>query len=296
MLKGLLPFFWLFKSEIKVAVYVWATFVAMIAGLKAIPSIFLIMESLTAMFLIAHTVYVYNDIFDVELDRLSAKAGESHYISRPLINGKASKLHAEILILIQTVIGLGIGFFINLQVFALLALYLALGILYSTPPIKLKGRFIFKQLTIASGVGINSLVGGAAVGIISNAVVYIAALFFVLTLFGAPIIDIRDIYADEKLGRKTLPIVIGSKATAVVAMISTVAILIFSILTYSWIGFNFAFAILISASFLILLFSIFNIYKHLNNPNYIEGIVKYAIRPIFLLLQISVLVGIISFK
>ena len=86
------------KSQLRIGLYVWATLIGMIAGIRALPSVLLMIKSITAMFTIALAVYIYNDLFDIKLDKISADAGYSHYINRPLVTGKASKLNAKIFI------------------------------------------------------------------------------------------------------------------------------------------------------------------------------------------------------
>ncbi|MFH0748618.1 MAG: UbiA family prenyltransferase [Candidatus Bathyarchaeota archaeon] len=288
------PYYWLLRSELRVGFYSWFMFVGMIAGLKTLPALVLILKSLLAMFSMALSVYVYNDVSDIEADKISAEVGEIHYIHRPLVTGKATVLNAKIFILVLACIGLGIALSINLQFFALLSLYGVLGISYSTPPFNLKNRFLLKQLVIASGQAVSCLAGGAAVGIISAPVVYTTALFFTLTFCATPLLDIRDIYADKKVGRRTFPIVIGPKSTIKFTTITTLAIILISLVSYSWSGFNSAFAILFSASFFLYFYSVFYIYKNLNNPNLIEKAVRQMIRPFAIIIQISVIIGVIQ--
>lgn len=195
--------------------------------------------------------------------------------------------------MIKTFVGLGVSLFINLQFFLLLNLYLVLGVLYSTPPIHLKERLIFKQLTISIGQAIATLAGGSAVGLISHPVMYAAALFFTLTFGVVPVTDIRDIFGDRQMRRKTFPIAVGPKATIEFAITIVIATLFVGLASYSWIGFNFAFAVLMAASLFMLLLSIFNIYKNLNDSNFIETVITRKLRPVFILLQISILIGLI---
>lgn len=67
----------------------------MMAALKTFPPIILMIASSVAMLMIALSVYIYNDLTDIELDKIGAAVGDSHYINRPLVTGKASKLDAK---------------------------------------------------------------------------------------------------------------------------------------------------------------------------------------------------------
>lgn len=88
----------------------------------------------------ALSVYVLNDVFDIELDSISAEAGNPRHMNRPLVTGKASKSEAKIFVVVQALIGLGVSLLVNLMFFSLLTLYLALGVLYSMPPSHLGKR------------------------------------------------------------------------------------------------------------------------------------------------------------
>lgn len=266
----------------------------MIAAIKAFPPATILIKSVISMFALALSVYIYNDLSDIDLDKISAKAGQSHYVNRPLVSGKASTLDAKIFVLAMASISLGIGLSVNLTFFLLLTVFSVLGILYSTRPANLKNRFILKQLVISFGQAIATLAGGAAVGAMPSQVIYASALFFALGFCASPLVDIRDMCFDEKMGRKTFPVVIGSKATAKFTGISIVVILVASVISYSWVGFNFAFVLLFSASLLVLLLSTIRIYNNLDDPNFIEGIAKRTLRPLFLILQISFLIGLLS--
>ena len=288
------PHLGLVRSHLNTLFYAWPTFIGMMAAAKAFPPVLLVIRASVAMLAIALAVYVYNDISDVELDRISAAGGNPRHENRPLVTGRASMSDAKVLVVVLTVIGLGLGFLVNVQFVFLLSLFLMLGIVYSTPPVHLKERFLLKQLTIASGQAIASLAGGAAVGMISKPVVYAAVLFFTLTFGVVPINDLSDIRADRQVGRKTMPIVIGPKTTIKIAMAVVTSALLVSVLSYGWLGFNFAFPVLVGISSLLLLFSLMKISRNWNDPAYIEMIKKRVLWPVSIILQLSILVGLIS--
>ena len=73
-------------------------------------------------------MYVLNDLFDADLDRINEK------IHRPLPSGKVTKGHAIVFVVLMNVIGLAIPIFSNTLLGIILASTIALiGILYSLP-------------------------------------------------------------------------------------------------------------------------------------------------------------------
>jgi 4-hydroxybenzoate polyprenyltransferase len=124
--------------------------------------------------------------------------------------------------------------------------------------------------------------------------VYAAALFFTLTVGVVPINDLRDIYADRRMGLKTMPVVVGPKTTIQIALAIVTSALVVSVLSYGWLGFNVAFPVLVGISSLLLAFSLVKISRNWNDPAYIEMIKKRILWPVNILMQLSILVGLIS--
>ncbi len=281
-------------SRLRVEVlYAWPLLVGMIAAIKGIPNPLLAMESFVAMSAVAFAVYTYNDLKDLEEDSMNAKLGDPYHINRPLVKGTVSKRQAESFVLVMTAVGLGISLFINVEFLLLLSTYMGLGILYSTPPIHLKKRFLLKQLTIAIGGAIASLAGGAAVRVISGPVIYSATLFFILAFGVNPIVDLRDIYGDRIGGRNTLPIVLGPGRTIRIAFITMIATALISVVSYAWIGFNLYFPIIAGSAFLILTILMYHVSGNWNKQGYIEKVFIKKGLLIFFILQISIIVGIL---
>ncbi len=283
------------RSQLRTGTYAWATLVGMLAVLKAFPPVPLILMALTSMLATALAVYVLNDISDMELDRISAEAGNPRHMKRPLVTGKATKRDAEVFVVVLAAVGLGIGLIVNFLFFSLISLFLVLGILYSLPPSSLGRRFLLKQLTVAVGQAISSLAGGAAAGGITRPVIFSALLFFTLTFGVVPINDLRDVYGDNKVGRKTFPVVVGSKTTIKLALAITVATLLASVLSYSWAGFNTAFPLLVASALFIASLTMLSIYRRRDDPVFIEGIMRRVMRPAFFILQTGILIGLIVF-
>ncbi|MFV1997743.1 MAG: decaprenyl-phosphate phosphoribosyltransferase [Acidiferrobacterales bacterium] len=110
-----------------------------------------------AFSLLSSGVYIINDIFDIESDRRHPR--KKH---RPLAAGKIAVTLAAPWAVVLITMALGIGYWINAQVFMLLLVYLALNAGYSAG---LKQIAILDVFLIATGFMLRILVGTEGVGI-----------------------------------------------------------------------------------------------------------------------------------
>ncbi|MCU7494456.1 MAG: decaprenyl-phosphate phosphoribosyltransferase [Ignavibacteria bacterium] len=129
----------------------------------------LVLLGFLAFCLTSSAVYVMNDLFDVESDRLHPQKR-----SRPIASGLISERSAFITILI-----LAVGIFVlvyKLNVTFILALigYIALNILYS---VKLKQLVIIDIMSIAAGFMLRVLAGAYVIS------VYVSSWLILTTLF-----------------------------------------------------------------------------------------------------------------
>ncbi|NQY05014.1 MAG: UbiA prenyltransferase family protein [Flavobacteriaceae bacterium] len=102
--------------------------------------------------LVTSFVYIINDIFDVEFDRIHPNKKE-----RPIASGKVSIKSAILIGVVLVTIGLSIIYFISFEAFTLTLMYLILNILYS---IKLKHIPIVDFVIISIGFVIRIMIGG----------------------------------------------------------------------------------------------------------------------------------------
>jgi decaprenyl-phosphate phosphoribosyltransferase len=110
---------------------------------------------LVAFCLISSTVYILNDLVDVENDR---KHSTKKY--RPIASGQISVFSARILMICLFLIGTLLAFRVNLISFYLILAYLAINILYT---IYLKKVEIIDCFCIAAGFVLRVLVGGTTI-------------------------------------------------------------------------------------------------------------------------------------
>lgn len=198
--------------------------------------------STLSMLAVVFSVYIYNDITDIEIDRLNN-------LDRPLATGEASKKDARNVVILLAVAGLTVASLINITFFLLLLTYYVLFFSYSLPSIHLKKKLLIKDLTIATGAAITSLLGGATVGLIPPPVFYLAALAFVGSMTMTPLKDLRDLKGDKIHKIRTIPIVWGPKITVRLSISIVFLMAIATVIGYLHLGFNQAFIVIASVAF-----------------------------------------------
>jgi len=243
--------------------------------------------SLLSMAATALSAYIYNDIIDVEIDRVNRR-------NRPLVTGEASQNHARNIVIFLGMIGLTSALIINSKVFLLMLTFFTLCFLYSFPRSNLKRKFLIRDLTIATGTAITYLIGSVAVGIISAPILLMAVVGFVVALSASILKDFGDIIGDEIHKIKTLPIVWGPTQTIRFAMALVFTVGIATVVGYFQLGFNTAFPILASCAFAAWIFVIYPLYHHRNEPSYLVNarmIVIKRIAPICFSIQMLTMFG-----
>jgi len=110
-----------------------------------------------AFCLVASGVYIFNDLFDRELDR-------SHRFKkyRPLASGRVSAGGAVLFLIVLWILGFAIAVLASRLVLGILLLYIALNIAYT---LRLKDLVLLDVFIIASGFMLRILAGTKGVGI-----------------------------------------------------------------------------------------------------------------------------------
>ncbi len=228
-------------------------------------------------------VYWMNDITDIKLDKINAS-------NRPLAGGHVKKSEAIILLTVLSLVALGFAYFVNFTTLLFTVAYLIIGILYSSPKISLKDRFILKTLAIAIGGFTTTLIGASINGTLDGRD-FISAISFMMLLFvTSPVNDLGDYLGDKECGRKTIPIVIGKKNTIFISIAIPFFMMAFFWFFYPNLGFSIkapiALTILAITSFLILR----PMLSHLNDYKYIKSRHKKSLL-LYYGLQASLLIG-----
>lgn len=261
----------------------WATMISLFIARQGIPPLIDFIKAVVAVSAIGGSIYIYNDVTDMEIDRANNS-------NRPLATGKVSKNDAFTFALILAVAGILISTFINLETLFLCSIFLALGFAYSNHRIRLKKKFMIKQLVPAIGGVISSLVGGTTIGLISSKIIFLGLLFFVLIFVGAPLLDLRDIFGDKKYECKTFAIKFGPALTVKIAISALVSLGIITLLSYRLIGFSNISGILVSTLCFVFALTIYPLLKFWQDPGFCEKTIKRMIL-LHLLIQVSFIVG-----
>jgi len=281
-------YWWCIKSRYSRAViFPWATVMASFIAIRGVPPVLPTIKAAIAGSAIALSIYISNDVMDMETD-------EINIIRRPIVQGEVSKRDALILSLILTVVGLMLGFSINLTTFSLCMTGVILGFMYSFSPIHLKRRFLLKQLAVSGGGLISSLTGGAAVETISSSVLFAGFIFFTYAMAVVPIVDLGDITGDKEEGRKTLPIVWGPRYTIRLAIAIMFAIIVAGIVGYYQLGFNLALPTLVSIVCLACVYVLYPLFNHWQDYIYCRKLIK-KITLLHFMLQLFIVIGAIRF-
>ncbi len=123
--------------------------------------------------LIASSIYIFNDLMDIEADRLHPKKR-----FRPIANGKITKKNAYILLLSLSIPSLIGASFFSLNLFIILIIYFLLNIIYS---LKLKHIAIIDIFIISTGFVLRLFAGAVVTNIGLSS--WIIIITFLLALF-----------------------------------------------------------------------------------------------------------------
>jgi 4-hydroxybenzoate polyprenyltransferase len=124
--------------------------------------------------LLSSSVYIFNDIMDIESDRKHPLKS-----SRPIASGKISLSTATLLFIVFALIALGLSFMLN-PIFALAALgYFVLNLLYS---VYLKNVVIIDVMCIAAGFVIRAVAGAVIIGVEISAWLVVCTILLALFL------------------------------------------------------------------------------------------------------------------
>jgi decaprenyl-phosphate phosphoribosyltransferase len=150
-----------------------------------------------AFCLVSATVYLINDVRDVEEDRLHPRKR-----FRPIAAGELSPTTALLLAGVTGVLGFGIGFATSYALGLTLAVYLVLQVLYSA---FLKHLPVVDLAMVASGFLLRAIAGGVAAGIpLSQWFLLVAAFGSFFMVAGKRYSELKSVGADAGTRRSLL--------------------------------------------------------------------------------------------
>lgn len=175
--------------------------------------------------LIASSVYIFNDYYDIEDDK-------NHPLkkNRPLAAGKVSKNSAIILMISFLLTGIGISYFLNTTVTYLLLTYIFINVVYT---LKLKHISIVDVFIIAIGFIIRLAVGAQCGNIPLS--MWIIVITFLLALFLALAKRRDDVLIYIESGNRTRKVIDGynldflNSSITVMAAVIIVAYIMYTI-------------------------------------------------------------------
>lgn len=124
--------------------------------------------------LVSSTVYIMNDILDVDKDRIHPKKR-----FRPIASGAISIKEAKVALFILLAVSMISAFMINRNLFFVLALYFINNILYS---FKIKNIVILDVISIAIGFILRVIAGGVAIDVSLSGWILFCTFFISLFL------------------------------------------------------------------------------------------------------------------
>lgn len=275
------------KNRTQVYMYVAPAIISMlIASGGTIDLLSLAVVSVSVYFA-ALAVYIYNDIFDMKVDRVNST-------NRPLVASRATRKDLAVLTILLNVASISLIFTTNIWATASMLAFILLGVVYSHPRTSLKDKFLFK--TIVAGIGgvLTAMVGALAVGLLPIYVLYVAsatfASFFILGSLG----DIGDLKGDREARRRTIPIVMGVRNTVALLLMISTSVGVLTVILSQFLNMNILGMFLALASSMAMGVVLTHVPKSAEARTSMMKI-RYKMRTLHLLLQASMLIGAIHF-
>jgi geranylgeranylglycerol-phosphate geranylgeranyltransferase len=191
--------------------------------IQVLPTVF----GILSVFFIGMGSFAVNDIFDYKIDKLNKR------VDRPLVSGKFSLQGARRLTVISFLLGIMFSFLININCIIIGLVFTILSVAYSTPPIRLKHLPLVGNLFIAFSMAVPFIYGNYIVAKEINGAIWILALIAFLTGVGREIIkSVQDVRGDQKYGAKTLPVVIATQKSIIIAIIPIFFAVVLSVIPF----------------------------------------------------------------
>ncbi len=137
----------------------------------------LLVKAIIAFFafsFVSSATYVFNDLADVEKDRLHPKKKE-----RPIASGAVSPANAIIIGLFCGVLGLAMSYLLGIPAVSIVIIYLLTQVAYN---LKLKSVAVADVFTISFGFILRAAMGAAAIGVAMSGWLFICTGFLSLML------------------------------------------------------------------------------------------------------------------
>ena len=281
---------------IVVFVYTLPALISFLMASRSYPQATLLnaLKMIFTVTLMGFSVYFYNDLMDITDDIKNLELGNPTPASRPFGSGKISGERLKKFIIFSSIASLLLAYSVNLIVLGLTFAYMILGFLYSSNPIRLKKRYLMKQLMIAAGTLIVVLIGAHAAGGFATPILYMMILHFIICMGLNPLLDIRDIRGDKMMGVKSIPVIWGPEMTIRLYFASIVIIGGATLVGYSSMGFNLAMPLLVLMIVGAWIYVSLPLLRRWDDPVFLNYLAFKRILPFYILLQLVPLVGLMN--
>lgn len=187
-----------------------------------------ILLSLLAYSLLMGSVYIANQVFDRDTDRVNKKL---YLLAEGYVSLKAAWIEAFLLVLLS--LSLSLLFPPGFRLFLLLSL--GLGILYSAPPFKFKGRPFLDILSNGLGYGCLAFMTGWLTQGEYRGEHLLKSLPYVLAVAAVFInTTVPDIEGDKRTGNITTGVFLGIRGTTLLALLAILGAVVASVLLGDW--------------------------------------------------------------
>lgn len=267
----------------------------MVAAILQADALVLISRTVTlpfVSFMIIVGMYVLNDLVDADLDRANGK-------KRPIPGGQVSTRQAWVFIGLTNSAGIVLAILTFNPASIGIALGIAaIGIMYSTPKISLKDRFLVKTLAIALAMALCALLGATSTfdleltRINSFLPVYIALLLGIMIFITSPFNDLGDVVGDKAAGRRTIPIVIGKENTVKFSITLAIGMAMISWLFYGLGIVGLAASLAVSFVSALAALNASKVLRRIDDIEYVRKKHKLSY-PLHIMLQSAIVVGVL---
>ena len=226
------------------------------SGLKALTSTRTLIACIAGL-LVEIGVFTFNDVFNVEEDRINSP-------QRPIPSGEITVKEATVYGSTALVLAVAVSLLAGLESLAIILLAIIVGMLYNA---KIKKYGIYGNLCVALSTAF-PFIYGAVVALRSFWAVPIRCWMFFAMAFLATwsreiIKGIVDVEGDRRVGIKTLPIVLGEKASAKIALIIMLSAIVLSLVAIPFVLNQVNYVFIVFIADILLLYSVFST---LQNP------------------------------
>lgn len=184
--------------------------------------------SLLTYSLLMGSVYIANQVFDRDTDRLNKKL---YLLAEGYVGLRSAWIEAFLLVLVS--LSLSLLFTPGYRLFLILSL--GLGILYSAPPFKFKGRPFVDILSNGLGYGCFAFMTGWLTQGAFDKAHLVKSLPYVLAVAAVFInTTVPDIEGDKKTGNVTTGVFLGLRGTVLLALLAILGAVVSSVLLGDW--------------------------------------------------------------